>query len=375
MEKNTTTVIAPFKSAYLNKKFKGLNRIFKENNIKSNALIDWTFKILELVDNIDIEWTYENYNIIVANISKKVDLPCEQVHVILKFLFDEKHIDVLDGRLVLTQMGRLFTITDKTIASADMFSYFWENCDWRMLSGLNEGNRLIEPDARRYLSLLFTYNSSERLFKEFNHIEPIEFNINVPLRNITKSKTIKYIVKYILEPIGIVKISEENGDTKFIHTKAGQKIFEYYSRDLVDEYNRFMEECWECYDRGNFQQAYDIANSVISVVYNNLEAYNIIGCVYIKRREYEKAKDTFIFALNLMDKDENFYIINEHSDSDIYLSIYYNLGLCYFYMGDFISALQIFKKIRKNVPCSLNNVEELIKSIKKMIIKTPVKNS
>lgn len=111
-----------------------------------------------------------------------------------------------------------------------------------------------------------------------------------------------------------------------------------------------------------------MARNVISVVGNIPDAYNVIGCVYIKQGKYEKATDIFMVAMELCEKEIGEIQSNGNSYTEIYVSMYYNLGLCYFYMGNYLRALGIFTSIKKTLPYNLDSLEVIMNSIKKIIV-------
>jgi tetratricopeptide (TPR) repeat protein len=187
-------------------------------------------------------------------------------------------------------------------------------------------------------------------------------------RELLEDKYVESIMKNILKPAGLVRTIDENEGKSIRVTEAGRGVFEHYSYNMINEYIELVEESWECYDKGNFQEAFDTAVSIIGVAGRILEAYNIIGCVHIRKGEYEKAKDVFMYAIEICeekmgDLNDNWGITMEN-----YISMYYNLGLCYFYMGNYIKAMHTFTTIRKTLPYTLESLEMIMETIKKLII-------
>jgi tetratricopeptide (TPR) repeat protein len=99
-----------------------------------------------------------------------------------------------------------------------------------------------------------------------------------------------------------------------------------------------------------------------------LEAYNIIGCVHIRKGEYNKAKDVFMYAIELYEDKIGEMNSNWSMSLETYISMYYNVGLCDFYMGNFIKAIHTFATIKKTLPYKLESLEMIMTTIKKIII-------
>lgn len=373
MENSYSSIITPITSRLLNKNFEELYRILKKSSPLNNLYQKNIKMILEVLqENNGIELDSEDDCINFFSII--INFRTVQIKLLLKFLMEENLVILNRGKLKITDYGKLFLLSDKITQSIDIVRYFWEKLDWEELCS-DRNNDYIVFGGRRYVASIFSQldiretkiNDSMGVMLKDN---VLFWNINKVLFEILNNKSMCFIINEILEPIGLISLIKCNKTQLVSINETSRIIFDYYSQGMIEEYNQMVEECWESYDKGNFQEAFDFARNILKVV-NNIEAYNIIGCVYIKRKEYDKAKETFNYAISLLEK-QKCHSQSEITNMDIFISLYFNLGLCYYYSEDLIRALHIFKEIKSTLPYILDRVEEIILSIKNKIVLDPV---
>lgn len=345
-----------------------LYRILQKNKVKCDKLLQYTQSLFSSIDDDEIKAL--NGKEIPGILLKLVGIPEEIDDIILKFIWDEGLIEIEEGILQLTPCGRLFLMSDDISSSMDLIKYFWEKLDWSCFNKSTASNKFLEKGARRYVACLFSQIESsnidiDSIKEKFGHIDDIYFNNMFMIRKMLADEVIIHMIRNIFEPMGLI-IEDNTGSFKL--SSRGKMVFEYYSFDMIKEYTELVEEAWECYDRENYEQANEMARNVISVVGNIPDAYNVIGCVYIKLGEYEKAKDIFMIAMELCEAEIGEIQSCGNSYTEIYVSMYYNLGLCYFYMGNYLRALGIFTSIRKTLPYNLDSLDVIMNSIKKIIV-------
>lgn len=369
MENEITAKIMPLRFACQDKEAEKLHK--KLSGIKGcdNKLLNLTMDLLIYIDNEEISVSCGKIGLVLVLLSRSMKIPEGQIEVIARFIEEQMLVENLNGRMVLTAYGKLFTISDKISASIDIIKYVFEKLDWKDISGCSEKNRFLEKEGRRYAACLLSqlnnkYMKIEEIRSKYQYIDFIYSSNIYVLQEMLKDKYIKKIIENVFEPLGLLQKEK----TIYSLSSSGRKVFEHYSHNMLDEYNGMIDECWESYDRGNFQEAFETAISIISVAGTILEAYNIIGCVYIRRGEYNKAKDVFMYAIELYEERIGDVNGNWSMSLETYISMYYNLGLCDFYIGNFIKALHTFTTIKKTLPYKLESLEMIMSTIKKMII-------
>lgn len=375
MKNNISSVITPITSRFLNKNSEQLYKIVQKSKPIDNLFLKNVVFILEAFqENNDNKLNSEEDFIRFFDII--LDIKLEQIRLLFDFLLRNHLLVSQNNKLEISDKGKLFLLSDKISQNIDLIQFFWEKLDWEELCS-DMGNNFLTFEGRRYVASIFSQISIKDI-QTGNGMgvkldEKVLFwNLNRVILQIINNKSMEYIIREVLAPIGLINMVDE-GDIKWIRINETSKaIFHFYSKGMVDEYNHMLDECWESYDKGNFQEAFDFAKGILKVV-NNIEAYNVIGCVYIKRREYDKAKETFNYAIRLLDK-HNCDDTEDFINTDLYISLYFNLGLCYYYSEEAIKALHIFKEIKKTLPYTLGKVEEIIYSIKNKIVLNPIYN-
>lgn len=345
-----------------------LYKILQRNRVSRNIFLEDIVSLLVLADEYDIPSLNGEDTSLPYFILNKLGIPNERIPLILSFIMEEKIVESINGVLKLTPSGRLFLISDEISSSMDLIKYYWEKSDWSRFYK-SKGNKYLQHDSRRYVACLLSQieNCSidiDKIKNKYGHIEDIYFNNIFAVREMLNDSSMQSIIENIFEPMGLINADNK----KFTLTDRGKRVFEYYSQGMIDEYKELLEECWECYDRENFQQALEMARNIISVIGSIPDAYNVIGCVYIKLGNYEIAKDIFMMAMELCESRIGDVKNKGESLMEVYVSMYYNLGLCYFYMGNYLRALGIFASIKKTLPYDLESLEGIMSSIKKIIL-------
>lgn len=350
-----------------------LYRILQRNRVTRNILLEDIVSLLVLIDEYEIP-TQDGKDISLPSfILDRLGVTENRILLILNFIVDERLVEPFNGLLKLTPSGRLFLISDEISSSMDLIKYYWEKSDWSRLFKSKGNGKYLQNASRRYLACLLSQLENclidiEKLKSKYGHIEDIYFNNIFVIKEMLNDSSMQDIIENIFEPMGLINVERNDNTKKFNLTARGKRVFEYYSQGMVDEYKELLEECWECYDRGNFQQALEMSRNIISVIGSMPDSYNVIGCVYIKLGNYEIAKDVFMLAMELCENRMGDVLNKGESLMEVYVSMYYNLGLCYFYMGYYLRALGIFASIKKTLPYDLDSLEEIMNSIKKIIL-------
>lgn len=373
MDKETTVRGLMSRDNSSNKEILDLYRILQKTKVSNNILFKAVDDVLSFIDEESFEFKGEITDITPEVFSKLQGISSQFIDIILKFLVSEDMIEINNKDLELTPGGRLFLLSDEISCSIDLIRYFWSKLDWDSVSNKRTFSKFLKFDARRYVACLLTQlengNPDINILKEkYGHIDDIYFNNFFIIKELLEDEGMYFILENIFEPLGLIVINKKSEEKVIKLTKRGKMVFEYYSCEMMKEYTELIEECWECYDRGNFQQAYEMARNVISVTSSILDAYNVIGCVYIRQGEYDKAKDIFMFAIDLCQYKMGEVNNGEETVMEIYVSMYYNLGLCFFYMGNYMRALNIFTSIKKTLPYNMESLEVIMKTIRKILI-------
>lgn len=281
--------------------------------------------------------------------------------------------DIKNKKISINVNGKLFLISDDISNTVEMIKYFWNNFKYNEYwSDLNSGS-FNKVKSKKYLAcLLLQFDSASVNINplKYKNIDSI-YEINQSTYNkLVNDSFIHFLIFKVFYSIGLINVNSNIENESVEITDAGRKVFEYFSLDMVDKYKTMMDESWEYYDRGDFNKAYDIAKNIVKIIGNMPEVYNLTGCIKIKEGEYDTARDTFLFALNLCEQDITKDCCFNKNIMDTYIIIYYNLGLCYFYKGDFIKAMHIFRCIKKTISYPIKSLDYIIDETKcKLIIK------
>lgn len=372
MKRSDTRLVFPFKASYNNDQWIKLTKILSENKADDNLMLLYTCKLLSFIDSGDILYSNEMRNRVLRVLSDALEIEMGITTVIFDLIFNEELVEIDDGNVKLTWRGRLFYVSDGIISTMDIIRYFWERADWSNIFGEKTTSKFTQVEARRYIAnLLLNIDKSiewgKNLKNKFQNIDPIYLSNYYNILDMLNDKQIRCVFEYIFQPLGLISVNNDN-ELKITITETGKGIFQYYSYDIIEEYKALLEDSWENYDKGNFEQAYDIVKNVFSVTWDIPEAYNLVGCIYIKLKEYEKARDTFLFGIEICEEKVGKIDSLKTRSMDSYVMIYYNLGLCYYYMGEMFKALSIFTMLKKTIPYSIENLEAALSTIKKIII-------
>ncbi|EYE89245.1 hypothetical protein Q428_03610 [Fervidicella metallireducens AeB] len=289
----TNTVIIPIKNYCYDDKHHELHKLLSNLQLKRSELMDIINKILLRIDaEPDKDYTKGD---LLKNLKVELNLTRIQINFIISFLYDNDLIENKNGGISLTSYGKLFLISDDISKVVDVYRYLFDRCDWNKAIDNKINNKYLEINSREYVASLFLK------CRDISIIEENAKNSDLNLESLYNSyrilleflddNGIKIIVKEILIPLGLVKNEEKSKYFKL--TNVGEEFFRFYSRNIKRQYIKMIEEGWENFDRGNFQEAYDMANSILYIENNIPDPFNIIGCVYIKKKEYELAKKYF----------------------------------------------------------------------------------
>jgi hypothetical protein len=369
MDNEITAKIMPLRFACQDKETEKLHKILSGIKGCNNKLLTYTIELLTYIDIDGLKVSCGRIGSAFSLLANLFKIPEGQLDVLLRFIEEQKLVENVDGKIVLTPYGKLFTLSDKISAGIDIIKYIWEKLDWKEITGCVDNNKFLEREGRRYTACLLSQLSNKYMTiaeagRKYEYIDFIYLSNTYVLQEMIKDKYMKKILEDAFEPLGLI----EKNETTISLTDWGRKVFEHYSHNMLEEYNAMIDECWDSYDRGNFQEAFETAISIISVAGTILEAYNIIGCVHIRKGEYNKAKDVFMYAIKLYEEKMGETNSNWSMSLETYISMYYNVGLCDFYTGNFIVAMHTFTTIKKTLPYKLESLEMIMSSIKKMII-------
>lgn len=350
--------------------------IISNNPGYSLGLLKDTVEILSLFDSINLR-SNKMQPLLFEIISRITGTAVQTVKIVMDFLTNHNLIEICDENYILSPYGKLFLMSDSVSQQVDIIRYFWERSDWRNIIPRELQDKFVYSDARRYVACMLSRLDSEK-FRQLEKFNPLKRSstdtdliLNADYRaynEILFSKSIRYILQNVFGQIGLLLLDNECNIIKFDLSERGKKLYEYYSYGMIEEYKSMIDECWDSYDRGNFQEAFDNALSIINVAGIIPEALNVIGCVYIKKDEYDKAEKIFNYALDLCSINAMETNIKNGFYAETYVSIYYNLGLCCVSMGEFFRALQIFKSIKQTVPYEMESLDEVTKEVKRLIV-------
>lgn len=369
MDNEITAKIMPLRIVCQDRESEKLHKVLSGIRGWNSRLLTCIIDLLTYIDGNEIKIPSGRIRSILALLAKSFKIPEGQRNVITRFIEEQKLVENIDGYIVLTPYGKLFTISDRISAGMDVIKYIWEKLEWKEITGCDESDRFLEREGRRYTACLLSqlnskYMAIEEVKNKYEYIDFIYSSNVFVLQEMLNDKYIIKIIEDVFEPLGLI----EKDGTLYKLSDWGRKIFEHYSRNMLEEYNELIDGCWDSYDSGNFQEAFETAISIISVSGTILEAYNIIGCVHIRKGEYNKAKDVFMYAIEIYEEKMGEMNGSWSMSLETYISMYYNVGLCDFYIGNFIKALHTFTTIKKTLPYKLESLEIIMSTIKQMII-------
>ncbi|GFR34973.1 tetratricopeptide repeat protein [Thermobrachium celere] len=338
-----------------------LYNIVKTEGYIADEVIEDLTSIIDVFEEIKMVQRISSERLIADLIAKYFNKSSSYINLLIKFLKEQGLID-LEHEVKITSKGKLLKYLDRHYLSTEILRFVLLNLNWEEC--FRSRDILLNLDSRRYVFAMVSQTNS-KLVEDMSKLKENKvYNSSYfgAITNINSSSGFKKVVEECFVKLNLGYVKKDF----FIPNNFGMKVFKYLSRDLLDQYNRLLDECWDYYDRGNFEQAFDIASSIIKVLLFVPEAYNVLGCVYIKMGDIEKARDMFNFAIEVYEKTSFGDI-----DADSYISLYYNLGLSYYYINDNFKALKIFKTIKKSIPYKIDNLDELIEGIKAFTLIRP----
>ncbi|WP_027308746.1 tol-pal system YbgF family protein [Caloramator sp. ALD01] len=341
----------------------GLYNFLKENNYISHIVIDDLIMLLDTIDEISKNKSIvKNEKLIIDLVAKHFKRSSAYIKLLLDFLKIQGILS--DGEdFNLTSKELLIRNIDRYYLTAEIIRFLLLNVDWNTY--LKSKDIYLSLESRMYIFALLS-QTTKKLIEETDTLREngiYKISYFGSINKLNSSLAFKRISEEVLERLNLGSVQNES----FIPNDIGRRIFEYLAKDLLEQYDKLLDECWDYYDKGNFEQAFDIAKSIIKVLSFVPEAYNVLGCVYIKMGDIERARDMFNFAIDVYEKTSlgDFEV-------DSYISLYYNLGLSYYYMNEYFRALSIFKSLKKTIPYEIDNLDELIEGIKHMTIVGPI---
>ncbi|CAA6809929.1 MAG: Unknown protein [uncultured Campylobacterales bacterium] len=105
--------------------------------------------------------------------------------------------------------------------------------------------------------------------------------------------------------------------------------------DNNDELKQLMDEAKELYTKGKYKESIELYKKAIELDSNNAEAYNNMGAVYCKLKEYDKAIEKYEKAIKT---DPN------------YTKAYYNIGNTYGLLKEYNKAIEKYEEAIKLNP-------------------------
>lgn len=317
-----------------------LYNLIKRNKYNAKDVINDISTFIEEIDTISSIYQKSAKRELFFDLtSKYLGKSKTYIKLILDFLKKYGFIGFNDNVIETTYKGNLIQIMDPYMLSADLIRFLLFDVDWQRY--FEREDIYLSKDSRKYVFIML-YQFNLDILNELDKIKenPLyKMSYFSSIDNIFSSSSLGAVCDEILIRLGLV--TKEKG--YFIPNDICREIFKYYSFELYEQYIGLIEECWDYFDRGDFEQAFDIAKSIAKVLVFVPEAYNVLGCVYIKIGEIEKARDMLSYAIEIY---ENTSLGDIESDS--YILLHYNLGLAYLYMSENFKALKIFNDIKRD---------------------------
>lgn len=336
-----------------------LYNLLKRNKYYANDVINDLYIFIEEIETIsNIYEKSAKKELFFDLTSKYLGKSKSYIKLIMDFLKKYGFI-ILNDTIETTYKGNLIQIMDHYMLSADLIRFLLFDADWQRY--FEREDVYLSKDSRKYVFIML-YQFNLDILSQLNKIKenPLyKMSYFSSIENIFSSSSLGLVCNEIFIKLGLG--TKEDG--YFIPNDVCREIFKYYSFELYDQYIGLIEECWDYFDRGDFEQSFDIAKSIAKVLVFVPEAYNVLGCVYIKIGEMEKARDMLNYAIDIYE-NTSFGDI----ESDSYILLHYNLGLAYLYMNENFKALKIFSDIKRSKYHDLGNIDELIIDTKKLLI-------
>lgn len=286
--------------------------------------------------------------------------------LISEFCIFEGLIVNYEDMIQISEKGKAFLMSDVSIQFADIMKYFWFHRKW----GSSGEKFLAESGAKRFCSMLFMqakdyfgYNPLKAF--GITDKEIINKNFYYIAENFFSQNYVKTMIEDFFEPSGIM-IKRHSGG--YESTEFGTSVFKILSLNMEEEYINMLEECWECYDRGNFGQAFEMALDISMVLSKSSDPFLVMGCVYLKIKEYDKAKEIVRFAIHINETFVADVPSHKRYEMNTLIFSYFNLALCYFHLGENIEALKILYQLKKSLPYNIDCIEDVLLTIKQTVL-------
>lgn len=330
-----------------------LNKYIAEDVIEDLNLL---MEDLQVISRSNINIT--NKNLLFELISKRFNKSIGYIKLLINFLKREDMVKI-EQLIEVTEKGSILKYVDRYNLTVELIRFLLFEAEWQ--DYFDKRDIYISTESRKYLFAMLS-QVDDKFISSVNALKDnLLFNSSYfgTIIKINSSLAFKSISKDLFCRLNLGNIK----DDCFVPNSIGKAIFSYYSKDLIQQYYRLMDECWDYFDRGDFEQAYDISRSIIKLLLFIPEAYNVLGCVYIKTGEIQKARDVLNYAIEIYEKTSFGNI-----DTEAYILLYYNLGLSYYYMNENFKALKIFTKLKSMISFEIDNLDELIKEIKSTLV-------
>ncbi len=139
------------------------------------------------------------------------------------------------------------------------------------------------------------------------------------------------------------------------------------SPEFKKKIDQLLDEAAEYYKKEEFEEAEKKFIEIISLAPQEKKAYKGLGDLYMKKKEYKQALETYKFVLKIdlkgseeVIKQEDGREIKTFSNSIELADDHVDLGEVYMAMEDYLSAVEEFKKAVQLEPNNPRNLDLLI---------------
>jgi len=217
------------------------------------------------------------------------------------------------------------------------------------ISTINTQELPVEKQAETKNNLI--KKRAEEKIKTLNTKMKIKFS---PIFNFVN----KY---YQLVRSKIKKIEEEYKQKHLFLAKKQPQIAKQKIKDLLDEGEKLTKE-------ENWPEAEKRFIEVISLEPNNIDTYRSLGYLYLRKKDFQHAKETLEHVLKLIIKSQRWWdgfkkkekVVSVSEVNSQISSVYLDLGGIYKAMDDLENALESYKKAVEVEPNNPKNLDFLI---------------
>ncbi len=187
-------------------------------------------------------------------------------------------------------------------------------------------------------------------------------NLAVKIKNLF-SPAVKFSVKYYQLIRGKIKKVEEEYKQKHLFLVKNQpQVAKQKIQDLLENGEKFIKE-------ENLAEAEKKFIEIISLDPDNIDAYQNLGELYLKQKDFKHAEETFKHVLKLIIRSQRWWqgfrkndkIVSASNINSQIASVYLDLGEVYQAMEDNEKALENYKKAAEIEPNNPRNLDFLIK--------------